>query len=222
MTILGFVPDDVIAKMADLLRTVLSSVSIVAAPPDAAAYAAAVAAASAAETAAEAALIADAAPLWRIAAEKAYAARALSIGVPAIAAKQWNVSSLYPNWDDFKKATPSAGQTYGGHLLLSHQGSPFEEMAPPAWHQQMRIKLRMGIPSQRATGQPSDLAAITYMAECRRQLVEQVILNRRWGYNNVYSSGMQDWNKVEDADPGMITMDNTVLVRFTFKVSPVG
>lgn len=222
MTILGFVPDEVVAKMADLLRVVLSNVTIVAGPPSPTLYAAAVAEADAAEAAASAALIDDAASLWRAAADKAYLARALSLGVPAISAKAWNVSSQFPNWEDFKKTTTSSGQGYGGHLLLTHQGMPADEMAPPAWGALQRIRLRMGIPAVRVVGRNDDLGAIVYAAECRRQLVEQVTLNRRWGYNNVYSSGLQDWNKVEDGDAGLITMDNTVLVRFTFKVTPVG
>jgi hypothetical protein len=143
-------------------------------------------------------------------------------GTPSIEAKDWNVSSTFSNWEDFKKATPSAGKGYGGHLLLTHQGMPLTEDAPPSWSAQERVRLKMAVPVRRQTGDESDFQMITYYAACRRKMAEVIVQNRRWGYNNVWASGLRDWSKVEDSDVNMITMDNTVLVNFTYIVTPVG
>ena len=143
-------------------------------------------------------------------------------GINAVAAKHWNVSCIESTWDDFKKSKPSSGAAYGGHLLLSHMSLPGNEMAPPAWDGRVSIRLRTACPAQRSTGNISDLAAISYPAACRRKIIETVIANRRWGYNNVYRSLISNWSKVEDNDPGLVVMDNTALVQFTFTVTPIG
>jgi hypothetical protein len=220
MTIRNFVPDLILAKMADALRVELSAIVVTAAPADSGAADAAAAAAQAATDAAAGAALALRPGLFRLAADASLRAAQLAAGTVAIGAKHWTVSSLPSNWEQFKKDNPTAGENFGGLLLVSELGLPASEKAPPSWHAQLRARLRMAMPVVRRTGYETDLEAVAYVAACRAAVVDCITRNRRWGYNNVFISGLSDWNKVEDSDPNLSVHDLTGNVQFSYTVTP--